>query len=90
MAGKGRTERQHRGILIVAQEQALNTRVIEAVVYHTRQDPRCRLGKETPETVQYIVAGCKMLAGRVIMEQHNKVAGIVYSSMHGLEVPGSR
>ncbi len=30
-------------LLITAQEQTLSTRSIEAGVYHTRQDPRCRL-----------------------------------------------
>lgn len=41
-------------------EQTLNTRANEARIYHTRQDPRCRLCKDAPETVQYITAGCKM------------------------------
>ncbi|TWW77408.1 Cytoplasmic dynein 2 heavy chain 1 [Takifugu flavidus] len=30
-------------LIMAAQEQALSTRAIEARVYHTRQDPRCRL-----------------------------------------------
>ncbi|KAI3377065.1 hypothetical protein L3Q82_000275 [Scortum barcoo] len=45
-------------LIMVAQEPALSTRVIEARVYHTRQDPRCRLCKEAPETIQHITAGC--------------------------------
>ncbi|TWW69211.1 hypothetical protein D4764_18G0000170 [Takifugu flavidus] len=51
-------------LLMAAQEQALSTRAIEARVYHTRQDPRCRLCGDAPETVQHITAGCKMLAGK--------------------------
>ena len=46
--------------IMAAQEQALRTRSLEAGVYRTRQDPRCRLYKDTPETVQHIIAGCKM------------------------------
>ena len=49
-------------LIIAAQEQVLDTSSIEAGVYHTRQDPRCRLCKDAPETVQHITAGCKMLA----------------------------
>ncbi|TWW65015.1 hypothetical protein D4764_22G0006620 [Takifugu flavidus] len=37
-------------LLMAAQEQALSTREIEARVYDTRQDPRCRLCGDAPET----------------------------------------
>ncbi|KAF7648062.1 hypothetical protein LDENG_00162600 [Lucifuga dentata] len=75
---------------MAAQEQALSTRSIEAGVYHSRQDPRCRQCKDAPETVQHIVAGCKMLAGTAYTERHS---GIVYRNIcavYGLEVPKSK
>ena len=34
-------------LIMAAQERALSTRSIEAGVYHTRQDTRCRLCKGT-------------------------------------------
>uniref|UniRef100_A0A3B3HDB2 HAT C-terminal dimerisation domain-containing protein n=1 Tax=Oryzias latipes TaxID=8090 RepID=A0A3B3HDB2_ORYLA len=80
-------------LILAAQEQALSTRAIEAQIYHTRQDPRCRLCKEAPETIQHITAGCKMLAGKAYMERHNQVAGIIYRNMcaeYGLETPRSK
>ena len=80
-------------LIMAAQEQALSTRSIEAGVYHTRQDPRCRLCKDAPETIQHITAGCKMLAGKAYMERHNQVAGIVYRNIcaeYNLEVPRSK
>ncbi|XP_051931065.1 uncharacterized protein LOC127607055 [Hippocampus zosterae] len=80
-------------LILAAQEQALSTRAIEAQIYHTRQDPRCRLCKEAPETIQHITAGCKMLAGKAYMERHNQVAGIVYRNIcaeYGLETPRSK
>ena len=43
VAGKSRTDTSTEALILAAQEQALGTRSIEAVVYHTRQDPRCRL-----------------------------------------------
>ncbi|TWW62748.1 hypothetical protein D4764_04G0013950 [Takifugu flavidus] len=79
-------------LIMAAQEQALSTRAIEARVYHTRPDPRCRLCGDVPD-VQHITAGCKMLAGKAYMERHNQVAGIVYRNIctkYGWEVPGSR
>ena len=78
---------------MAAQEQALNTRSIEARIYHSRQDPRCRLCKDAPEKIQHITAGCKMLAGKAYMERHNQVASIIHRHIcteYGLEVPGSR
>ncbi|KAF7649100.1 hypothetical protein LDENG_00146690 [Lucifuga dentata] len=78
---------------MAAQEQALSTRSIEAGVYHSRQDPWCRLCKDAPETVQHIVALCKMLAGTAYTERHNQVAGIVYRNIcakYRLEVPKSK
>lgn len=42
------------------QEQVRSITSIEARVYRTRQDPRCRLCKDTPETVQQITPGCQM------------------------------
>ncbi|XP_076610522.1 uncharacterized protein LOC143335176 [Chaetodon auriga] len=80
-------------LIIAAQEQALNTRSIEAGIYHSRQNPRCRLCKDAPETIQHITAGCKMLAGKAYMECHNQVASIIHRNIcteYGLEVPGSR
>ena len=80
-------------LILAAQEQALGTRSIEAGVYHTRQDPRCRLCKEASETVQHIVAGCKMQAETAYTERHNQVAVIVYRNIcseYGLDPPKSR
>lgn len=70
-------------LILAAQEQALSTRSIEAQIYHTRQDPRCRLCKELLETIQHIIAGCKMLTGKAYMEHHNQVA----DSSRSLEQP---
>lgn len=53
----------------------LSTRSIEAGVYQTREDPRCRVHKDAHETVDHITAGGKILAGRPHMEHHNQVTG---------------
>ena len=58
-------------LIMAAQEQTLNTGSIEAGVYQTGQDPRCRLCKDAPEKVHHITAGCKMLAGKAYIELHN-------------------
>ena len=50
--------------IIPAQIQALNTGLIEAEAYHTRQEPSCRLCKEARETVQHRTAGCEREEGQ--------------------------
>ena len=45
-------------LIMAAQEQALNTRSIQASIYRTIEDGRCRLCKQSSETVQHIVSGC--------------------------------
>jgi hypothetical protein len=77
-------------LIMAAQEQALKTRAIEAKIYHTRQDPRCRLCKQHDETVQHITSGCTQLAGTAYTERHNQVALIVYRNIcqvYDLETP---
>lgn len=66
-----------------AQEQALNTRLIEA------GDPI----PDSPETVQHITAGYQLQAGTAYFEYHSCVAGILCRNIYtvyGLEVLGSQ
>ena len=65
-------------LIMVAQEQALNTRTVTHQIYHTVQDPRCRLCKQHAETVALITSGCSKLAGTKFTERYNDVASIVY------------
>lgn len=67
-------------LIMAAPEQALR-RSIEAGIYHSRGDPRCRLCKDDPGTVQHLDAECKMLAGTANAEKHNKVTGMVYRNI---------
>jgi len=53
-------------VMMAPQEQALSTRAIEAEVYNIRQNTRCRPGKEASETVQHIIAGCKIQFNSVL------------------------
>ena len=64
-----------------AQEQALYTRAVAHVIYHTVQDSRCRLWKKHAETVAHIISGCSKLAGTDYTQRHNNVASIVYRAI---------
>ena len=78
-------------LIMVAQEQTLNTRSIEVRVNHTRHGPRCRQGKDVLESVKHITAGGKMQSVEAYLECHNQVATMVSRNIcaeYGLEVPG--
>ena len=68
-------------LIMPAQEQTLNTRAVIHEMYHTVQDPRCRLYKQHKETVAHITSGCSKLAGTEYTERHNNMASIVYRAI---------
>ena len=68
-------------LIMAAQEQVLNTRAVAHKIYHTVQDPRCRLCKQHVKTVAHITSGCSKLAGTEYTERHNNMASIVYRAI---------
>ncbi|XP_067944992.1 uncharacterized protein [Watersipora subatra] len=87
---KGNLTANTESLVVAAQEQVLPTRQLQTKIYHTRNDPGCRLCKDTPETIQHIISGRKQLVGSTYTEPHNHVAGVMYRSLcdeHGLNKP---
>lgn len=58
---------------MIAQEQALSRRSIEAGVYCTREDPRFRLCKDAPETNSRLTDAS--------IDLHNQVVSIIYRNI---------
>ena len=77
---KGDIKFETEGLIIAAQDQALPTNYLKSK-YHTSKSPLCRLCNERVETIEHIVAGCKVLAGKEYMERHNKVAAAIHWSL---------
>ena len=50
--GKSGLRESTETLIMLAQEQALNMGSMEAGIYNTTQDPRCRLCNDAPETEQ--------------------------------------
>ena len=59
-------------VIIPIIEQMVETRVGKDVRGLT-ENSQCRLCKEQRETVQHLLAGCKMLASSEYMARHNRV-----------------
>ena len=68
-------------LIMAAQDQALNTRVVAHKIHRTVQDSRCRLCKQHAETVAHIASGCSKLAGAEYTKRHDNVASIVYRAI---------
>ena len=70
---KGDLKRETEGLILAAQEQALNTNTINKDIYGMNCSDRCRLCGEKLETVNHIVSACKVLAQREYKSRHDKV-----------------
>ena len=66
---------------MTAQEQSFNNKAVAYQIYHTVQNPRCRLCKQHADTVAQIISGCNKLAGTKYTLKHSNVATIVYRAI---------
>ena len=73
---KGETE----GLLVAAQDQAINTRNYQKVICGQQVESKCRLCSQHEETVDHIVSGCEVLAKTEYISRHNEAA--VYRHLH--------
>ena len=65
-------------LIIAAQEQTLATNYVRKNIWKTDCDPRCRICKESAETVKHIVSGCTCLAGSKYTNRHDKLGTYVH------------
>ena len=82
---KGETE----GLIIAAQDQALNTRYYSKHIMKKGETDKCRMCHQLPETVEHIMAGCQALAADKYLDRHNKVAAELHLDIckhYGIEV----
>ena len=67
---KGETE----GFILAAQDQSLFTRNYQANILHNGADPKCRFCHEKIETIDHLVSGCSVMAGREYTIRHDRAA----------------
>ena len=78
---KGETE----GLLVAAQDQAINTRNFQKVICDQQVESKCRMCSQHEETVDHIVSGCEVLAKQstslgTTMLQHIRVSAKIMIS----------
>lgn len=72
--------------IITMLEQMVETRSWK-VARGLAQDKRCRVCKEKDETVEHLVAGCKVLAGQEYLARHNRalmILAVTWAKENGL------
>ncbi|CAH3188416.1 unnamed protein product [Porites evermanni] len=82
---KGETE----GLLVAAQDQAINTRNYQKVICGQQVESKCRLCSQHEETVDHIVSGCEVLAKTEYISRHNNAAAYLHWSIckdHDIEI----
>ena len=82
---KGETE----GLLVAAQDQAINTRNYQKVICGHQVESKCRLCSQHEETVDHIVSGCEVLAKTEYISRHNNAAAYLHWSIckdHDLKI----
>ena len=82
---KGETE----GLLVAAQDQAINTRNYQKVICGQQVESKCRMCSQHEETVDHIVSGCEVLAKTEYISRHNNAAAYLHWSIckyHDLKI----
>ena len=82
---KGETE----GLLVAAQDQAINTRNYQKVICGQQMESKCRMCSQQEETVDHIVSGCEVLAKTEYISRHNNAAAYLHWSIckdHDLKI----
>ena len=65
---KGETE----GLLVAAQDQAINTRNYQKVICGQPVKSKCKMCSQREETVDHIVSGCEVLAKTEYISRHGR------------------
>uniref|UniRef100_A0A803THT2 Reverse transcriptase domain-containing protein n=1 Tax=Anolis carolinensis TaxID=28377 RepID=A0A803THT2_ANOCA len=74
----GTLKKETEGLILAAQEQDIRTKAIKAKIEKSADDPKCRLCKETDETIDHILSCCKKIAQTDYKQRHNYVAQMIH------------
>ena len=74
---KGETE----GLLVAAQDQAINTRNYQKVICCQQVDSKCGMCSQHEETVDHIASGCEVLAKTEYISRHNNASAYLHWSI---------
>lgn len=68
-------------LLVLAQDQTLNTLSVHMIIWNTATSDRWRLCSEGVEKVTHIISGCNMLAQKKYKGRHDKMCSYLHWSL---------
>ena len=75
-------------LILAAQDQAIRTNYVKAAIDRSQEDSKCRMCKQSNETISQIVSGCPILAQKEYKKRNDNVARAVHwdrSEKYGFE-----
>ena len=78
---KGNLKRETESLQIAAQENAIRTTHIKAIIDKTQQNNKCRLCVDRDETINYIISECSKLVQKEYKTRHNWVGKVIHWEM---------
>ena len=86
---KGDLKKETEGMITAAQDQALRTNAIKALVEKQNLSPLCRMCGEKDESMGHLVGECSKLAQTEYKHRHDNVARMIHWNIahsYGLDV----
>ena len=78
---KGNFKRETESLLIAAQNNAIRTNQIKAIIDKTQQNSQCRLCGDRDETTNHIISKCSKLALNEYKTGHDWVGKVIHRDM---------
>ena len=74
-------KRETESLLMVAQNSAIRTNHIKAMIDKTQQNSKCRLCSDRDETINHIISECSKLAQKECKARHDWVGKVIHREM---------
>jgi len=70
---KGDLKAENESEIVVARDQALQTKYYTTKILNTETDSKCRLCQPFDETIDHIISACPILAKEQYIKRHDKM-----------------
>ena len=79
----GTLKRETESLIFAAQEQAIQTDVIQGRINKSQEQTKCRMCSRIDETINYIVRECPKLAQRAYKKRYDWIGSCIHCKIYG-------
>ena len=80
---EGKLKRETEALIIAAQDQAIRTNYIKTMVDKSQNGLKCRICKQSNETISHIVSSCSKVEQKEYKRRHDNVARAIHLDLSG-------